>query len=117
MDIEKIRKYCLSKSGVTEGFPFDDTTLVFKVMSKMFCLLNLNYPQGINLKCEPGKAVILREEYEEITPGYHMNKKHWNTLDLTGSLNSSLIMELIDHSYELVVQGLTKKEKEELSRK
>ncbi len=114
MDVEDVREYCLSKKGTSESFPFDDTTLVFKVASKMFCLMNLNFPQSINLKCAPERAVRLREEYEEIIPGYHMNKTHWNTLELNGSLQPALIKELIDHSYELVVNGLKKSEREKL---
>lgn len=111
MDIGTIREYCLKKKGVTEGFPFDEETLVFKVMGKMFALTNLNPPRILNLKCDPERAIELREEYEHITPGYHMNKQHWNTLDLDGTLSTKLIKELIDHSYELIVAGLPKKEK------
>lgn len=114
MDIEKVREYCLSKNGTSESLPFNDTTLVFKVMSKMFCLLNIETPFSISLKCEPEKAIELREEYEDILPGYHMNKKHWNTINLGGELKSSLIIDCIDDSYNLVVRGLTKKEKLEL---
>ncbi len=114
MDIEYVRKYCLKKKGVSESFPFDENTLVFKVQSKMFCLMNLTYPHSINLKCDPERSIILREEYAEIIPGYHMNKKHWNTIDLTGTLKASLIKELIDHSYELTVKKLKKSEREEL---
>ncbi len=111
MDIEKIREYCLNKNGVTESFPFDDETLVFKVISKMFCLCNLTFPLSINLKCDPDKAIDLRERFMEITPGYHMNKKHWNTIDINGTLKDTLILEMIDDSYSLCVQKLTKKEK------
>jgi len=116
MDIENIRKICLSKKGVTESFPFDETTLVFKVMNKIFCLLNLDYPHTINLKCDPERAVMLREEYEDIIPGWHMNKKHWNTLQLTGTLKNSLVEELIEHSYNLVAAKLNKTDKEELKK-
>ena len=111
MDIEIVRKYCLEKKGVTEGFPFNETALVFKVMDKMFALLNLEYPHSINLKCDPLRAIELREMYEDINPGYHMSKKHWNTLDLTGTLDDKLICELIDHSYDLVVSKLPRKTK------
>ncbi len=114
MDIEKVREYCISKKGATEGFPFDDTTLVFKVMNKMFALLSLEFPHYLNLKCDPERAVELRDEYEDITPGYHMNKVHWNSLNLNGKLNDRLIKELIDHSYELIVKSLKKKDREEL---
>lgn len=115
MDIEEIRNYNLSKRGVTEGLPFGDDTLVFKVLEKVFCLLNLDPPHSINLKCDPEKAVELRERYEAVRPGYHMNKKHWNTVDLDRSVPDKFIKEWIDHSYELVVDKMTKKEKEELS--
>lgn len=115
MDVELVRSYCMQKLSVTESFPFNDTALVFKVADKMFALLNLEYPQSINLKCDPAKALELREEFEEIKPGYHMNKKHWNTLELTGTLSNKLIEELIDHSYELVVSKLTLKQQRELN--
>ena len=111
MDIEELREFCLKKQGVNESFPFDEHTLVFKVASKMFCLTNLNSDLSINLKCEPERCIELREEYEEIEPGYHMNKKHWNTIDLEGNLEDKFIMELIDLSYDLVYSKLTKKEK------
>lgn len=114
MNIDTIRNYCLTKKGVTEEFPFDEETLVFKVMGKIFALTNINPPYFLNLKCDPEKAVELREENPDIKPGYHMNKKHWNTLDLEGRLKPSLIKDLIDHSYQLVVEGLPKKEKEKL---
>lgn len=115
MDVEIVRKYCMEKKGVTEGFPFDDTTLVFKVMNKMFALLSLEHPKFINLKCDPERSAELREEFEEIKPGYHMNKEHWNSVYLTGSLNDDLILELIDHSYDLIVSGLPGKLRKELS--
>lgn len=111
MDVEQIREYCLKKKDATESLPFDDETLVFKVGGKMFCLLSLRPPYTINLKCEPEYAVELREKYEAITPGYHMNKKHWNTIDLNSNLTDWLICEWIDHSYELVRKGLPKKQK------
>jgi predicted DNA-binding protein (MmcQ/YjbR family) len=85
-------------------------------MNKMFCLLNLEYPQSVNLKCDPERAVTLREEYEDIIPGWHMNKKHWNTLQLTGTLKNSMMEELIDHSYDLVVKSLKKKDRENLEK-
>ncbi len=115
MNIENVREYCLKKKAVTESFPFDETTLVFKVMDKIFALLSLDYPHSLNLKCDPQKAIELRERYDEIIPGYHMNKQHWNTVDLTGTLNDNLIKELIDHSYTLVVNKLTKKVKEKIN--
>lgn len=112
MDIDKLRGHCLNKAGVTESFPFDDETLVFKVGSKIFCLLSLNPPLSINLKCIPDKAIEYREEYEEIKQGYHMNKKHWNTISLEGKLEDAFIKEMIDHSYLLVYKNLIKKEKD-----
>lgn len=114
MDIELIRNHSIKKKGVTEGFPFNEDTLVFKVMNKMFCLANLTHPLSINLKCDPEFAIELREKYEEVLPGFHMNKKHWNTIMLNGELKDSNIFEWIDNSYSLVVNGLTKKEKEKL---
>jgi predicted DNA-binding protein (MmcQ/YjbR family) len=102
--------YCLSKPLVTEEFPFDETTLVFKVAGKMFALTGLDDPEfKVNLKCDPDRSVVLREEYESIRPGWHMSKKHWNTVYVDGSFSDKLFVELIDHSYDLVVQGLPKK--------
>ena len=114
MNIEEFREYCLSKPGVTEGFPFDESTLVFKVMGKMFALTDLVDAFALNLKCDPERAVQLREEYDAIKPGYHMNKKHWNTILVDGSMSDKLLRELTDHSYDLVVAGLPKKVREEL---
>ena len=115
MNVEDFRQYCLLKKGVTEEFPFDEHTLVFKVMGKMFALTGLAREEfAINLKCDPERAEELRELHSEITPGYHMSKKHWNTVNCEGTLEGRLIVELIDHSYELVVKSLTKKLKAEL---
>ena len=115
MNIEDIRTYCLSKPAVTESFPFDNETLVFKAGSKMFALLSLeSVPLRINLKCDPEKAEKLREEFSQISPGYHMNKKHWNTILIDGMLSPDFIKEMINHSYTLVVNSLTKKERREL---
>ncbi len=123
MNIEEFRTYCLSKKGVTESFPFGEDTLVFKVMDKIFALAGLDaHPATVNLKCDPERAIGLREEYDgQIIPGYHMNKKHWNTVEIeppTGrvgnNLPPALIVELIDHSYNLVVKSLTKKLQAEL---
>lgn len=110
MNIEEFRQYCIGKKGVTEEFPFDDVTLVFKVMGKMFALAPLErLPPQVNLKCDPEKAITLREEYDGvILPGYHMSKTHWNTLYLE-QLPLALIKELIDHSYEQVVLKFPKK--------
>jgi len=116
MDVESLREYCLLKPGTTEEFPFDETTLVFKVMGKMFGLVSLQrMPLSLNLKCDPDRAEELRERYEAINPGYHMNKKHWNTINLEEDVNGKVLANLIDHSYELVVSKLTKKVKAELS--
>jgi len=116
MNIELIREYCLSKPAVTESFPFDEDTLVFKIgNSKMFLLASLErVPLKINLKAVPEKSLELREKYPQITPGYHMNKKHWNSVVIDGLLPDSLIYELIDDSYSLVVKSMTKKQRNEL---
>jgi len=115
MNIEEIREYCLAKPAVSEGFPFDESTLVFKVMNKMFALVGLErLPLFINLKCDPERAIELREQYEDIQPGYHMHKAQWNSVYFTAGLPRDLVLELIDHSYELVVQGLKKKDRDEL---
>jgi len=116
MDLESARKQCLKKKGVTEGFPFNEETLVFKVMDKMFCLTNLTPPHRLNLKCDPEKAIEHREEYEAVTPGYHMNKKFWITVQLDGSVPTKIISQWIDESYALVVAGLPKKVKEKLEK-
>lgn len=114
MDIEQIRIYCLSKKGSTEDFPFDTDTLVFKVLGKMFALASLKKWEcgeaAINLKADPEYSQELRAEHSSIRPGFHMSKKHWNTLYLhEGELQSQLIKSLIDHSYEMVIKGMTKK--------
>lgn len=107
--LEEIRAYCLNKPFTTEGFPFDETTLVFKVHNKMFALFGLeNNPLRINLKCHPEKALELRVEYTQVLPGYHMNKKHWNTITIE-DLPLSLVHQWIDESYQLVWDGLPKK--------
>lgn len=114
MDIESFREHCIVKKGVTEEFPFDSQTLVFKVMGKVFALADVDLFTSVNLKCDPERAVELRERYDGIQPGYHMNKKHWNTVLMDGTIPDVLTKELIDHSYERVVKGLPKKLKEEL---
>lgn len=114
MDIETIREYCLSKKGVTESFPFDEVTLVFKVLEKMFLLTNLEGDFTINVKCDPEKAIEYREIYTSVLPGYHMNKKHWNTILIDGTLPDSLIFSFIDHSYDQVVKSLPKIRQNEL---
>ena len=115
MDIEKFRAYCLAKKGVTENFPFDDTTLVMKVLDKMFALGNLDGDLNINLKCDPEKAIELREQYPAVKPGYHMNKKHWNTIEVDGSIATVTIENWIDDSYNLVISKMTKKQREMLN--
>ncbi len=114
MDLETIREYCLKKKGVTESLPFNEDSPVYKVMSKIFLIANLTPPTSINLKCDPEKAVELRERYPAVTPGYHMNKLHWNTILLDNSTPDKLILSWIDDSYNLAASGLTKKEKEKL---
>lgn len=109
MNIETLRDYCIAKSGVTESFPFDSVTLVFKVSNKIFALLDTeSRPTTINLKCDPERAVQLRETFTAVGPGYHMNKTHWNTITLDGSVRWHDVQEWIDHSYELVKKGLPK---------
>ncbi len=117
MNIEEIREYCIAKKGVTEGFPFNETALVFKVMGKMYAILDLSEDsRGLSLKCDPEKAIELREQHSEVTPAWHFNKQHWNNVCITGGLSGEEISELIDHSYELIVNSLTKKLKEEWSK-
>jgi predicted DNA-binding protein (MmcQ/YjbR family) len=115
MNIEDFRRYCIAKPGVTEEFPFGETILVFKVMGKMFALTSLDTEFSINLKCDPDFAVDLREHYPCVLPGYHMNKKHWNTIIIDGSVSSKLIYEWTDHSYQLVVDQLPKTIKNKLN--
>lgn len=115
VDIETFRNYCLFKKGVAESFPFDSDTLVFKVMDKMFALADVDNFISINLKCDPEHALELREKYMDVVPGWHMNKKHWNTVSVRGSLPDQLIFEWTDHSYELVVKGLSNKQQRALS--
>jgi len=114
MNIEQLREYCLAKKSVTEEFPFDETTLVFKVMGKMFALTDLEEEFSINLKCDPEQAIEFREKYPAVQPGYHMNKKHWNTVYDDGSVTDKLIYSWIDDSYNLVVDKLPKSKKAEL---
>ncbi len=114
MNIEEYRDYCIAKKGVTEGFPFDKSTLVFKVMGKMFALADVDNFNFINLKCDPEKAIELRESYNGIKPGYHMSKSHWNSVYVNTDVSDQLIFQLIDISYELIVSSLTKKLQAEL---
>lgn len=114
MNIEQLRNYCINKKATTEEFPFDESTLVFKVLGKMFVLAPLdlweNREATITLKCDPEYTLELRETYQSIYPGPYMSNKHWNTISIyTGELKSSFILELIDHSYDMVVKGVPKK--------
>lgn len=116
MNIEQLRDYCLSKPAVTEGFPFDEDTLVFKVLGKMFVLVSLSeQPLTMNVKCEPELAIELRERYPDAVYGaYHMNKKHWNSVNCESALLDDELVDMIDRSYDLVVKGLPKKDRERL---
>src|SRR5881275_2384587 len=107
MDIEAFREYCLTKPHVTEGLPFGPDVVVFKVAGKMFALASLDeVPATVNLKCDPDRALELRDRYEQVRPGYHMNKKHWNTVEIEGGIPEAELRKMIDHSYDLVVQGV-----------
>lgn len=114
MNIEEFRSYCLSKKWVSEEFPFDEVTLVFKVGGKMFALTGLDEEFRINLKCDPEKAIELREEYPSVLPGYHMAKKHWNTVVIDGTVSDEIVKQWIDDSYTLVLNKIPKKNKENL---
>lgn len=116
MDIEYFREYGLKKKGVTDGFPFGEDVIVFKVMNKIFMMIDFDTPFSINLKCDPELAVELREKYESVTAGYHMNKKHWNTVVVDGSISVNEIKRMIDHSYDIVADGLPIKLKKELEK-
>ncbi|HEY8960134.1 MULTISPECIES: MmcQ/YjbR family DNA-binding protein [Chitinophaga] len=116
MNLAQFQEYCLSLPGVTEEFPFGDETLVYKVSGKMFALSGLENFETINLKCDPEEAIELRERYEGVIPGYHMNKKHWNTIDVHSGIPNKLLLEWIRKSYDLVVASLPKKEREKLGR-
>jgi predicted DNA-binding protein (MmcQ/YjbR family) len=114
MNIEELREYCLVKKGVTESFPFDETTLVFKVAGKMFCLTDLVDDFAVALKNDPEKNMELREQFPAVRPGYHMNKQHWNTVLIDGSISDKMLKQLIDESYWIIVNKLPKKVREEL---
>ncbi|MGZ3756246.1 MAG: MmcQ/YjbR family DNA-binding protein [Mucilaginibacter sp.] len=115
MNIEELRDYCLLKPGATEGFPFGEDTLVFKVGGKMFLLTGLNVGNRFNAKCDPELAVELRERYTEVQPGYHMNKTMWNTVYMDGVLTRKQLCDMIDHSYDLIVKSLPKKLQAEIA--
>lgn len=114
MNIEELRAFCLSFSGAEENFPFDDKTLIFAVKGKMFCGTNIADYQFINLKCDPEEAIELRERYSEVSEGYYMNKKHWNSVKINGKIPEKLLKEWITNSYHLVVATLPKKTQKEL---
>jgi predicted DNA-binding protein (MmcQ/YjbR family) len=111
MNAEDIRKYTLLMKEVTESFPFDNETLVFKVSNKMFLLMSLDGPLRITLKCDPDRALELREQFTSVVPGYHMNKRMWNTVQIDGSIEDKLIKEWISDSYRLVVESMPKKDR------
>lgn len=118
MNLESFYEYCISKRGVTEHFPFDDNTLVFKVGDKMFVLSSLKHWElgepSVNLKCNPERALELRVEYDAVEPGFHMSKVHWNTIAVNSDVNDAFFKELIDHSYDLIFNSLTKKVQAEI---
>ena len=117
MEFEKLRAYLLNKKSAIEDFPFGPEAMVFKVMGKMFALIALDeLPLRMNLKCDPDLAMHFRAMYEAVNPGYHMNKRHWNTITLDGSIDDGEIFTMIDDSYNLVVKGLKKTDREKLSR-
>jgi len=116
LNLEEIRDYCLAKPGVTEGLPFGEDTLVFKVGEKLFLLTSISDPTSFNVKCDPERAVELREQHSEVIPGYHMNKKHWNTVHTDGNLTRRQLCEMIDHSYDLVFNSLPKNIQTEINK-
>jgi predicted DNA-binding protein (MmcQ/YjbR family) len=117
MDLAAFREFCLSKTAATESTPFGDDVLVFKVAGKIFALAAVDeFPTTVNLKCDPDLALELRDRYEQVRPGYHMNKKHWNTVEIDSGIPDTELRKMIDHSYELVVQSLPKVVREKLQR-
>ena len=115
MNLEELRDYCLQKPGTTEGLPFGEDTLVFKVGEKMFLLTSIGSGDRFNVKCDPELAIELREQYSEVQPGYHMNKKLWNTVFMNGVLTRKQLLDMIDHSYDLVLKSLPKKLQDEIT--
>lgn len=111
MNIEEFRDFCFSLKAVTESLPFDKNTLVFKIKGKIFALTNINNFSSINVKCDPEKAITLREEYQAVIPGFHMNKKHWNTIKIDGTISNKLLKEWTLDSYNIIVSNLPKKNK------
>ena len=117
MQVDVFRDYCLTKRGVAEDTPFGEEHLVFKVGGKMFALVTLEeVPASANLKCDPDLALELRDRYEQVRPGYHMNKKHWNSVEIESGISDAEIRKMIDHSYDLVVQGLPKAARQRLAK-
>lgn len=117
LSLQDIRAYCASKKGAVEDFPFDFQTLVFKVGGKMFALTDIDAEElSINLKCDPYRSLELRSRYPRVTPGYHMNKKHWNTVAIDGSIPDRTVLEMVDHSYDLVFRGLAKAARDAIER-
>lgn len=114
MNIEQFQEYCISLPGVTEEFPFGEEILVYKVKGKVFALTHIDDFQSVNLKCDPENAVELRERYDGVRPGYHMNKKHWNTVEVHSNIPNKLLLQWIRDSYDLVVKSLPKKDRESL---
>lgn len=115
MDLEEFREYCLRKLGATEETPFGPDVLVFKVGGKMFALTSLErFPAAANLKCDPDLALDLRDRYEQVSPGYHMNKKHWNTVEIDSGIPDGELRKMIDHSYNLVAKSLPKRMQKQL---
>jgi predicted DNA-binding protein (MmcQ/YjbR family) len=115
LNIEELRDYCLQKPGATEGLPFGEDTLVYKVGEKIFLLTSISLGNRFNAKCDPELAVELRERYTEVQPGYHMNKKLWNTVYMDGTLTKKLLLEMIDHSYDLIFKSLPQKIQEQIA--
>jgi predicted DNA-binding protein (MmcQ/YjbR family) len=114
MNIEQFQEYCISLPGVTEEFPFGEEILVYKVKGKIFALTHIDDFQSVNLKCDPENAVELRERYDGVRPGYHMNKKHWNTVEVHSNIPNKLLLQWVRDSYDLVVKSLPKKDRESL---
>lgn len=111
MNFDELREYCLSKKNTTEDYPFDENTPCFRVAGKIYAITSFKFPLSVNLKCDPELAADLRERYGDVLPGYHMNKKHWNTVMLQGNLSSNEIKKMIDHSYDLILNSLAGKRK------
>jgi predicted DNA-binding protein (MmcQ/YjbR family) len=117
MDLEEFREYCLSKVAATESMPFGEGVLVFKVAGKIFALAALDeIPATVNLKCNPDLALELRDRYEQVQPGYHMNKRHWNTVEIDSGIPEAELRKMIEHSYDLVVRALPKTQRDQLTR-